>query len=109
MRANQHDLRRRAANFRFDVVTSASVQLITVAARAQSRARKRTLDKIGGRIQLRKTRHVSFADLTAEHSHIRAQFLTQHDFLSRKRRCSGDVFSRHFDHEPPDYGKYPYE
>jgi len=66
MRAHQNDLRRRTADFRFDVVTSAAVQVVAVAPRMQPDAGKRFLDETAGREQLSITRHVALADAAAE-------------------------------------------
>jgi len=85
MRGDQQNLRTRTANFRLYVVTGPSVELISVTSRPQTAARKRILDEIGGGIQLRIARHVSFADFDSERVHIGAQLITQPDFHRRKR------------------------
>src|SRR4029434_9533613 len=51
-----------STNFRLDVVTGSSVQVVRVTPRMQTGTEKRIFDEIGGGIQLRIARHVSFTD-----------------------------------------------
>src|SRR2546427_4376844 len=62
MRADKKNFGASTANFRLDVVTSSSVQIVCVAPRMQPSAGKRILDKIRGGVELRIPRHVSLAD-----------------------------------------------
>src|ERR1700730_11792978 len=70
MPADEKNLRTSTANFRLDVVTGASLQLITVTARLQTGARKGILDKSGGANQLLIAGHISFPDFATQNSHI---------------------------------------
>src|SRR6266849_8887515 len=101
MRADKQDPRRSTANFHFDVVTGASVQVVRVAPRMQTSARKRILYEIRSGIELGIARHVSLADLPPKDSHVGDQFVTQFDLRHRQRRGARDISSRHFHSKPP--------
>src|SRR5206468_12649204 len=79
MRADKKNFGTSTANFRLDVVTSSSVQIVCVAPRLQPGAGKRILDKIRSGVEPRIPRHVSFADFLAKDSHVGDQFVTQLD------------------------------
>ena len=75
MRADENNLRRSTANFDLDAVARQAVHLVSIPPRLQSGSEKRTLDKIGGRFQLRVSRNISLANLGAKCSHIGDQLI----------------------------------
>ena len=75
MGADENNLRRSAANFSVNVVTSLALQFVTVPPGMQPSARKGIFDEIGSRIQLCVAPHVSLANLAAKRSHIGDQLI----------------------------------
>ena len=88
MRADENNLRASTANFRLDVVTRSSVQIVCVTPWVQPSAGERILDEIGSGIQLRVAPHISLADFAAKGSHAGDQFVTEPNFIGRERRRS---------------------
>jgi hypothetical protein len=105
MRANENNFGVRPANFRFDVVTLASIDLVTVSTRLKARLLKCAFDEFSSRVELGIMPHVTLADFAREFLHIGFQFITQRNFLRRSRCCSQSFLARHSHSDPPEYGK----
>src|SRR5260370_26434514 len=100
MRADKKNLGT-SNNFRLDVVTGSSVQVVRVTPRNQAGTEKGILDEIGGGIELRIARHVSFIHFATERLYIGPPLITQRDLLRRKRHLTRTILPQLSDQETP--------
>src|SRR5215467_6447463 len=77
VRTDQKNFGISAANFCLYIVAGLPTHLVAVPSRMETGARKRILDKVGSRVELRIMPHVSLADVSSEHLHIATELFTQ--------------------------------
>src|SRR3954447_18221252 len=90
-----------AGNFRFDIVTGLSADLVALSASPQSGTRKRVFNKIGSRIEFCVMLHVALADFSRKLLHIGTKLSAQNDFIRRERLRLGNILPGHPHSKPP--------